>query len=736
MKKNFLFLLLLAIAGAMPMKADYINETISERTQIGGIYYKLEHAGWPEAGLPDTYYATILPKSTNASTNASYVSGNLTIPAAVTYGGHTFDILGIEKAAFRATNISNLTILADKITVGDSAFYGSQVRSIDIQSQEITLEDDYIFASCGQLQTVIFASNTTIHFSNFVNEIGGGIFQDCANLKSITFPLVQGLIPRGCFARCSSLEHVSFLQSYGGMCGYVFDDCSSLKTIRLCGPSTSRQYDQNALTGMPSSVVIYPPCGYTKGMYNSVWASYTFSNFEYVFSVTSESSERGSISIQKSPSCSDASAKISASPYAGWAFEAWYDKDNGNTIYSTQSNINISTVNRDLNLVAHFVKSDCSTNGVFPYQFNVTSENENKGAVSVIKVPDCDDASAQIGAYPYAGFAFDGWYDKDANLVYSYEPLTTISSVNRNMNLEAHFVESDCSTNGVFPYKFDVTSDNLAQGQVSVNKIPDCDDPSARIAAYPYAGYVFEAWFDNNTHTVYSYEPFTYVHYVSEDMSLTAHFLPGRHDCNEDGIFPYMFNAYSADESMGSIDITTPSCADKSARAYARPYYGYEFVIWGDGTTENPRTWSEVTKDVNVCAFFKQKDHGCLIDGVFDYLFKIEPNDYNKGMTMMTRTPDCSDNTTVIIAIAKEGYEFVRWSDGDKNATRTITVTWNTYLQGLFQDPANPIPDGLEDILSNDTPTAAKKVFDPETGNIYILLPDGRTYNLLGKEVK
>ena len=86
-----------------------------------------------------------------------------------------------------------------------------------------------------------------------------------------------------------------------------------------------------------------------------------------------------------------------------------------------------------------------------------------------------------------------------------------------------------------------------------------------------------------------------------------------------------------------------------------------------------------------------------------------------------------------LTATAKEGYEFVRWSDGDNHASRTIEVTGDIYLQAIFQDPTNPI-DGIEEVGMQQSAMSAQKVL--RDGVLYIICPDGKTYNAQGAEVR
>lgn len=795
------------------------SEVIAEKTQIGGLYYQLTHDTYPSLGI-DMRSAVVLPKvADGASGNADYVSGSITIPATVSYGGNDYNVTTIEHHAFYGcANLQQVTLASDDITINRYAFSNCPyLAKVSFSSSTVTLVGEYIFSNNGRLATVEFAQYDATQ-CNFSTAIGA--FMDCSGLQLIVLPRTIEKLPDHFFLNCSALKEIHFgmpyqaTRSIKNFGNEVFANCTNLEKVYLHGWSgIAPTVTATTFNNMPSTAKFIMPCGYSTvitgaGGYwanvtieeewdnefrvvsadetmgsvvivkapdcndmtatiaaypNEKYSFYQWSDgnqqnprtwrdgeintntkihlsalfvandcatngkFPYLFKIENGDENKGSISITKTPDCSDASASIAAYPYAGYTFAGWTDANNGNVLYSLQATANIPAVTEDMHLVANWEAADCGTNGVFPYQLNITANMPEAGSVDVLKAPSCDDASAQIAAYPYAGYAFEAWYDEDNSVVYSYQAVTSIATVDRNMNLQAHFVAADCATNGVFPYQFNVVSTSKVTGTVEIAKAPDCDNPSARVyaRANTASGYVFMIWSDGETENPRVWSE------VTEDVNISALFTQGEHGCDKDGIFPYMFSAVPDNEVFGSVDVTVPTCDNPSGRAYARPKTGYEFVIWSDGITENPRNWNEVNKDVNISAMFKEKDHSCQNDGVLGYLFKIEPNDYNMGTTMMTRIPDCADPSTQIAAIAKEGFEFVRWSDGDKNATRTIQVTGDTYLKALFQDPANPISEGIDNVQWNNVPCT--KVID--NGVLYILR-DGKIYNILGTLVR
>ncbi len=74
-----------------------------------------------------------------------------------------------------------------------------------------------------------------------------------------------------------------------------------------------------------------------------------------------------------------------------------------------------------------------------------------------------------------------------------------------------------------FNYVLEVTCDP-ERGTVVVNKMADCDDPTARVTAYPEIGYAFLGWSENGT-LVSEANPYTFT--MESSRYLQAEFIPG-----------------------------------------------------------------------------------------------------------------------------------------------------------------------------------------------------------------
>jgi len=113
-------------------------------------------------------------------------------------------------------------------------------------------------------------------------------------------------------------------------------------------------------------------------------------------------------------------------------------------------------------------------------------------------------------------------------------------------------------------------------------------------------------------------------------------------------------------------------CDEPNVNCAVIPNYGYHFVQWTDGNTDNPRT-IVLTQDTTLSAICAPNQYSISVtcdenygqiegeNGTFDYL---TPHEY--------------------AAVPIEGYHFTQWSDGIKINPRTIVLTQDTTIMALF----------------------------------------------------
>lgn len=79
----------------------------------------------------------------------------------------------------------------------------------------------------------------------------------------------------------------------------------------------------------------------------------------------------------------------------------------------------------------------------------------------------------------------------------------------------------------------------------------------------------------------------------------------------------------------------------------------------------------------------------------FSYYLIAASQYATRGTVEVIHAPECDDPQAEILATPNEGYHFVRWSDGDMNAHRYLTIVQDTTLLAEFESNA-----GINDIAS------------------------------------
>lgn len=145
----------------------------------------------------------------------------------------------------------------------------------------------------------------------------------------------------------------------------------------------------------------------------------------------------------------------------------------------------------------------------------------------------------------------------------------------------------------------------------------------------------------------------------------------------------------------------------------ATPYEGYKFKQWNDGNTDNPRTVI-ATDSVSYTPTFESLTHTITVSKSGDGDV-TGSGTYNKNaQATLTATPS-------------NGYKFVKWSDGNTSATRTITVTGDaTYIATFEQITYYTVFDLNGGTLSYDNSPIARSYESTLTLG---------SYGFLGEEV-
>ncbi|MBO4739198.1 MAG: leucine-rich repeat domain-containing protein, partial [Bacteroidales bacterium] len=415
----------------------------------------------------------------------------------------------------------------------------------------------------------------------------------------------------------------------------------------------------------------------------------------YNFFVYPEDTAKGLVQVLTPPSQSNPQATFVAYPNAGYEFDHWSD---GNT-----QNPRSLTVTKDTTvLVAYF-----SVSVPQRYSFVVVSEDTSKGTVQIITQPTQSNPQATFVALPQTGYMFERWSDGNTQ-----NPRTL--TVTQDTILIAYFTTPPAQW-----YNFSVLSEDTNKGTVQIVTQPTQSNPQATIVAIPGIGYVFDHWSDGNTQN-----PRTLT--VTQDSVLIAFFASSSQQW-------YNFVVLSQDTAKGSVQVLTqPTYSNPQATFVALPQTGYMFERWSDGNTQNPRSLT-VTQDTILIAYFTISTQW--------YNFSVVSEDTSKGTVQIVTQPTQANPQSTIVALPNTGYEFSRWSDGNTQNPRTLTITQDSVLIAYFtasvqqwynfvvlsQDTAK----GFVRVLSQPTKDNPQAIFvaTPQTGYMFEQWSDGNTQN-------
>jgi len=159
-------------------------------------------------------------------------SGNVVIPASVTYNGKTFSVTSIGDGAFvDCTGLTSITIPNSVTSIGWLAFYGcSGLTSVTIPNS-VTSIGESAFSSCYSL--------TSITIPNSVTSIGDHAFDGCIGLTSVTIPNSVTSIGSSAFSGCESLTSVTIPNSVTYIGEYAFEGCTGLTSVTIPNSVTS-----------------------------------------------------------------------------------------------------------------------------------------------------------------------------------------------------------------------------------------------------------------------------------------------------------------------------------------------------------------------------------------------------------------------------------------------------------------------------------------------------------------
>lgn len=309
---------------------------------------------------------------------------------------------------------------------------------------------------------------------------------------------------------------------------------------------------------------------------------------------------------------------LTAVPVPHYHFTMWNDsiEDNPRTI----------TVTRDTTLTAHFA--------IDRHTLGVNTADATQGTVSGTDTVNYNTA-VWISATANYGYHFTQWNDGNTS-----NPRRVV--VQQDTVFTASFAPNQysatCAVN-------DNTRGSVTTTGGNYNYLTQLT-----FTAVPNANYHFLRWSNGSTDN-----PITFT--LTKDTTLTA-ILVG-------------LTTHVNDNTMGMVSHTKPSNLVEVVTA--TPNYGYHFVQWNDGNTDNPRTINLVG-DTSVTAVF----------AINTYVVSVVSNDSTLGTVQGGGEYNYLSQVTITATAAQHSH-FVQWNDGNTTNPRLVTLTRDTTFTAIFE---------------------------------------------------
>ncbi len=176
-------------------------------------------------------------------------TGDVIIPATVSYEGVDYDVLTIgEKAFYWCTGLTSVTIPNSVTSIVDDAFsHCSGLTSVTIPNS-VTNIGNRAFEVCTGL--------TSVTIPNSVTSIGWSAFLYCTGLTSLTIPNSVTSIESYAFSGCTSLTFVTIPNSVTSIGDDAFYGCTGLTSLTI--PNSVTSIGNNAFygcTGLTSVII-------------------------------------------------------------------------------------------------------------------------------------------------------------------------------------------------------------------------------------------------------------------------------------------------------------------------------------------------------------------------------------------------------------------------------------------------------------------------------------------------
>ena len=183
-----------------------------EKVEVDGVYYWLSTNGEAIVTIPD---------------GDGYYTGELIIPATITYEDKTYKIVDIPSLREYCKDLTAVYIYAEIDKLECSFYNQRQLKTAELPNvRHIYNEYSYgLFDNCRGLENVVLSPNLVY--------IGDYAFSNCTSLNNIVIPENVTTIGYSTFQNCISLNNIVIPENVITIGGNAFSSCTSLSKIVL-----------------------------------------------------------------------------------------------------------------------------------------------------------------------------------------------------------------------------------------------------------------------------------------------------------------------------------------------------------------------------------------------------------------------------------------------------------------------------------------------------------------------
>ena len=255
--------------------ADWIMESTQE--DIRSVYFTDEIKNYQGTLVTVTHKEgginyTLDTATFTAEVGANYSSstGNITIPAKITYNGQDYTVNSISSYAFNGAKITGITLPQTLTTIKDyafdttlittitipesvtsisySAFSNTAITTITIPSA-VTVISSCLFMNCSKL--------TTVTINGQITNIGALAFYMCKSLRTINIPTSVVSIGHGAFYM-TNIKSIHIPDGVVVIRPSTFRDCKSLTTVT--GLTKVTRIEEKAFMNSGITSITLPKC--------------------------------------------------------------------------------------------------------------------------------------------------------------------------------------------------------------------------------------------------------------------------------------------------------------------------------------------------------------------------------------------------------------------------------------------------------------------------------------------